>query len=426
MNLLSRIFGADTQTSARVEPPLMASEEQTTGTAKPESWIREFGWGPQSRVKSLPRVSALIAQKHATVTACCSVLAGDISKVPLLLKRRKADGEEEVIRDHPLAYLMNVESSDGVPASVLRFTLAYAFTLRGNAFAYAPRDGSGELTMVDLIKQDRPTILRNGRQRFYDFEDGARIHRRVASRSMAHLRYMSEDGWMGRSPIEVAAETMGLALAHQEAAARTASGITLKAKAVLKEEFEDDESRRRRAEGIKQALVSGSDTTGVAILSEGEELESLDLSASDQQLLESQKFDVGQIRSLYRVPAFKLQDAEHGVKANSEQGAIDYRTDALLHWGGFIETGLALALLTRGERESGFFLEHDFTALMRPTIKDQYDAMAKAVGGPFMTANHAQKRLGLPITNGPDDNKLNPAPNMTRDKEKSGEKETEE
>ena len=425
MSLISRLFGSEQQQAVRIEPPMVAAADEISGTSKPAGWLSDMGWGSQSRVKTLPRVSATIAQKHATVTACCSVLAGDTSKVPLLLKRRKDDGEEEVIRDHPLVYLMNVESSEGVPASVLRFTLAYAFTLRGNAYAYTPRAGAGELTMIDLIKQDRPTVLRNGRQRFYDFEDGGGVHRRVASRAMAHLRYMSEDGWMGRSPIEVAAESLGLALAGQEAAARTASGRPVSALIELPNAWEDEEDYKRNSTALGERLRNPNES-GLAIVPEGTKADRLDLSAADQQLLESRKFDVGQIRALYRVPAFKLQDAEHGVKANSEQGAIDYRTDALLHWGGFVETGLALALLTRGEREAGFFLEHDFDALMRPTLKDRYDAMHKAVGGPFMTANHAQKRLGLPITNGPDDDKLNPAPNMTRDKDKGGKKETEE
>ncbi len=143
MSLISRLFGSDQQQAARVEPPMVAAAGETSGTSKPAGWLSDTGWGSQSRVKTLPRVSATIAQKHATVTACCSVLAGDTSKVPLLLKRRKDDGEEEVIQDHPLVYLVNVESSNGVPASVLRFTLAYAFTLRGNAFAYTPRDGAG-------------------------------------------------------------------------------------------------------------------------------------------------------------------------------------------------------------------------------------------------------------------------------------------
>ena len=38
----------------------------------------------------------------------------------------------------------------------------------------------------------------------------AGMRRRVSSRLMVHLRHMSKDGWTGRSPIEVAAESMGL------------------------------------------------------------------------------------------------------------------------------------------------------------------------------------------------------------------------
>ncbi|SNT45101.1 hypothetical protein SAMN05421763_1411, partial [[Luteovulum] sphaeroides subsp. megalophilum] len=41
------------------------------------------------------------------------------------------------------------------------------------AFAWAPRDGAGELELIDLVRQSGCSVLRAGRDRFYDFEDGA-------------------------------------------------------------------------------------------------------------------------------------------------------------------------------------------------------------------------------------------------------------
>jgi hypothetical protein len=74
---------------------------------------------------------------------------------------------------------------------------------------------------------------------------------------------------------------------------------------------------------------------------------------------------------------------------------------------------MTLAFLTEAERRAGLFLRHDFGTLLRPTIKDQYDATAKAVGGPFKTPNEGRRDLGLPPVE--DGNRLNPAANMTRD-----------
>lgn len=415
MNVIAKLLGRPAAAPAvRVEPALSAAAvaEAPSGVAAPAGWLQDLGWGGQSRVKSLPRVSPTTAQKHATVFSCCNVIAGDLSKVPLKLYQRSADGREQRVRDHPAAYLLNVESAPGIPAVVMRYALGYVFALRGNAFAYAPRDGGGELTLIDTLLPDEVSVLKNGRERFYDIEDGAGVLRRAPARSMLHLRYMALDGWTGRSPIEVAAESVGIALAGQEAAARNASGTFIKAYVKMADVYDDDEAYYRNQRRLR-ATLDDPEGKGIPILGGSDEIQSLDISAADQQLLESRRFDREQIASIYRVPPTKLQILEYGVKANSEQAATDYLTDCLLHWGGLIEQQYALSLLTERERRSGMFFRHDFDTLLRPTTKERYDALKAAVGGPFMTANEARQKEGLePRSEG---NQLYPPSNMTRD-----------
>ncbi|SOC21937.1 phage portal protein, partial [Rhodobacter maris] len=383
-----------------------------SGISAPAGWLSEIGWGGQSRVKSLPRVSPGAAQKHATVFSCCNVIAGDLSKVPLKLYQRGANGQEQRVRDHPAAYLLNVESAPGIPAIVMRFALAYVFALRGNAYAYAPRDGGGDLVLVETLLPDAVSVLKAGRARFYDIEDGAGVLRRVPARAMVHLRYMALDGWTGRSPIEVAAESVGIALAGQEAAARNASGTFLKAYVRMEDVYDDDEAYYRNQRRLR-ATLDDPEGKGIPILGGSDEIKSLDVSAADQQLLETRRFDREQIASIYRVPPTKLQILEYGVKANSEQAATDYLTDCLLHWGGLLEQQYALSLLTDRERRAGFFFRHDFDTLLRPTTKERYDALKAAIGGPFMTPDEGRIKEGLaPIAGG---DRLYPPSNMTRD-----------
>lgn len=407
--------GASVPARARVEPPVMASaaEVETSGTANPQPWMTEIGWGGGSKLSTkLPRVTPQRGEQHGTVFACCNNIAGDLSKVPLKLWQRNADGQEVRVRDHPANYLLNVEASPGVPAKVMRFALVYAWALRGNGFAFGPRDGGGELELIELVDQDGCTPLKAGRDRFYDFTDGAGVARRVASRSMVHLRYMALDGWTGRSPLQVAAETVGLAFAGQESAARSLSGAHAKAYMKMGDSYENDEDRRRNARRLKEHL-SNPNSDGVPVLGPDDDIKSLDLTAADQELLSSRKFDREQLAAIYRMPPSKLQMLEFGVKANGEQQAIDYLTDCLFHWSGLAEQTMAMAVLTRSEREAEFFLRHDFDALLQPTIKERNEAMNKAIGGPFMTPNEGRRKIGLePVEGG---ETLNPAPNMTRD-----------
>jgi len=419
MSIIEKIVGRRAVHQRR-EPVVSASATLSSGTRDPQGWLTTTagGWHGRSRLRGLPPVSALAAQRHATVVAICSVIAGDTAKVPLKLYQRQTNGTEVRVRDHAVPYLMNVEASPGVPAATARFAIAYAFCLRGRSYAYTPRDGAGEMQLIDLIHPDLCGVLRSGRDRFYEFEDGAGVQRRVPVRSMMHMRYMAEDGWTGRSPIEVAGESMGLALAGQEAAARTAAGGTTKGAIILNDDYEADEDRGRKGTRVRQSLQDP-DSSEWPILSLGEDIKKLDLSAADQQLLESRKFDREQIAQLYRVPPSKLQMLENGVKANGEQQAIDYLTDCLMHWAGLMEGQMNLSLLTEDERRRGLFLRHDFDALLRPTTKDRYEALAKAIGGPFMVPNEGRRIEGMAPLPGGD--RLNPAPNMTRDDSASSE-----
>lgn len=420
MSLIDRLMGRRPAPAPQVMPrrePVISAGADTSGITDPRGWLTDIGFGAtsglvRSRVKSLPPVSPLTAQKHATVFACCSVIGGDLSKVPLEVWQRQPNGTEVRVAQHAATFLLNVESAPGVAAAVTRLMLTYAFALRGNGYAYAPRDGAGELTLIEAVKDQNPSILKAGRERFYDFQDGEGIARRVPSRNMVHMRYLADDGWTGRSPIQVAAESIGIALAGQEAAARVASGQFVRAIIKLADDYQDDETEVLTAKRIAEALRNP-DLEGFPVMRHNEGIEKLDMSASDQQLLESRKFDVTQICAVYRMPPSKVQSLEHGVKANVEQQAIDYRTDCLMHWGTQVEAQMGMALLTPAERAAGLFLRHDFDALLRPTTNDRFAAYQRAVGGPIMTPNEGRRLEGLPPIEGGDI--LYPPTNMTRD-----------
>ena len=407
--------------AVRVEPPITASAEASAPSVPAQ--VFNAGWtgggGRAGRYVKAPSPEA--AEKHGTVFSCCNNIAGDLSKVPLKLWQRNADGEEVRVRDHPVSWLLNHESSPGVPAAVMRQALIYAYALRGNGYAYAPRDGGGELEFIELTAGLDAELLTSGRARFYSFWDGAGDYREgVPSRSVAHLRFSPLDGWIGRSPIRVAAESFRLAMPGQETAGRLAAGAVVKGVIKLAANYQSDTERLNTARRVKTQVMAP-DADGMPVLGPDEDIKRLDLSAADQELLASRKFDREQIAAVYRMPPSKLQMLEHGVKANGEQQAIDYLTDCLLHWSVPVQASLELELLTRAEREKGMFLRHDFGSLLQPTIRERNAAIREAVGGPIMTPNEGRALAGLPRRkDDPEADRLNPAPNMTRDDTKSG------
>jgi phage portal protein BeeE len=179
----------------------------------------------------------------------------------------------------------------------------------------------------------------------------------------------------------------------------------------MEDNFDGEEKLVRGITRIRE-MLSDPESQGWPILGPTDEVATLDMSAADQELLASRKFDREQLAALYRMPPSKLQMLEFGVKANGQQQSIDYKTDCLTHWGKPVEDYMEVGLLTRSEREKGLHLVHDYDALMEATMAERYEAYSKAIGGPWMPAAHAQDAEGITRTAGSD--QLYPPSNMTR------------
>lgn len=382
----------------------------SSGTASPAGWLTQFGWG-QASIKGLPRVDERSALSHGTVYACANVISQDLAKIPLHLYRRTEDGGKERVRDHPAARVLSRMSAPGVPAYSSRYSLHWALLLRGNAYGHIRRNGRGEIVSLEPIPNGQVSVLESGRERVYDFEDAEGIRRRVGWRDMLHLRYCAEDGWTGRSPLQVGAETISVALGAQRYAGKHVSGRGVVRGVVEHPDwFESDEVARAHAQKIRES-IDDPESNGIPILPYGMSLKEVGMSPADAQLLEQRRFDREQIAAMFRVPPAKAGIFEHGLKANVEQQAIDYVTDCLLGWARLHEMTFNLALLTEDEQDEYFF-EYLFDGLVRATLKDEIEALIKACGGPFMTRQEARVIRNLKKMDGAD--ALLPPPNMAK------------
>lgn len=387
---------------------LLGPSAETSGTANPAGWLN-LGWG-RPTLSGLPRVSEGGALAHGTVYTCVNVIAQDLAKVPLILYRRLPKGGKERVAEHPAARIMSHgDQAHGVPAYAIRYGLQWALGLRGNAYAYIRRNGRGEIIGLDPIHNDQVSLLKNGRERFYDFEDGAGSRRRVSWRDMLHLRSGAEDGWTGRSPIEMASETLAVALGAQNFAGRHITGRgVIRGVVEHPDWFQEEEEADLFAVRILKTL-DDPEANGIPILPHGMTYKSVGMSPADAQLLEQRRFDREQIAGIYRVPPAKAGIFEHGLRANVEQQAIDYVTDCLLGWAKLSEDHFNLYLLTEDERNDLHF-EYLFDGLMRATTRDRIESLLRATGGPFMTRNEARALENRAPISGADD--LLPPSNM--------------
>ncbi|MEM7505555.1 MAG: phage portal protein [Pseudomonadota bacterium] len=397
-------------------PRMAATAVPTPGSGVPANEFFNGDWriGSGSRIKDLPPATPNAALKHPTVFACVNNIAQDIAKAVFEVCELGANEEHIRVNDHPVNYVLQTQAAPNVAPATLRQTVQFAFGLHGNGYAHISRSGRGEVLYLDPI-EGGASISRLGRERVYHFTDATETARNLLARDVLHLRFMPLDGWMGRSPISVAAEGVGIALAGQEFAGRALSGRAATRGVIEQAEgrkYNDEDDRRAYAADLRKAF-NDFDNGGLPVLRPGMQFKPHQISPVDAQLLEQRQLDRSVIAGIYRMPPSKVGIFEGTQKSTVEQAAIDYVTDCLSFWAGMWCQQMSLQLLTERERRQGLFIRCDLDALIRPSIADRFGAYQTAVGGPFMAPDEARRRVGLPpITGG---EAMYPPPNMTRE-----------
>jgi hypothetical protein len=154
---------------------------------------------------------------------------------------------------------------------------------------------------------------------------------------VVHIRAFGT-GDVGISPIGVARQAIGEQLAAEEYAGRfwqndaRPGGVVEYSKKLNDADHAEALRRWRSAhEGVKRAHM-------VAILDNGAQWKDVGIPMGDAQFLETRKFGVRQIATLYRVPPHKIGDLEGTTThATIEQQALDFIVDSLRPWAVRIE-----------------------------------------------------------------------------------------
>lgn len=381
----------------------------TSGAAFPEQWLVSLlGGGPT--VSGIP-VGPDRAMSNPTVAACVLILSQDVAKLSknlVLYEGSRRGKTRSEITDHPAAQLLQGEITDWMtPFEYWRFRMMN-YLLEGNHYDVLVRNDRGELTEIIPVPRGRVSIYQalDG-ELFYGVARG-NIHEQaelkdfpimIPGQYVMHDRGPTRDGIYGNSVIGWARESIGLAIAGEDHAARTfsagarPSGVLQHPKALsdparkrLKAEFDD---YRGQAGALKTLL-----------LEEGTDFKAVTMSNVDVQFIESRKFQVEEIARLFQVPRTKLGDIENSRSNNLEQIEQQYVTTTLLAHLERIESLINLRLLSSVERAKMFF-EFDLTALVRGDLKSRYDAYAVGRQWGWMSPNDIRSAENLnPIKNG--------------------------
>ena len=264
--------------------------------------------------------------------------------------------------------------------------------LWGNAYAQIIRNGKGEVVALYPLMPNKMQVDRDENGELYYIytrsSDEAKTMEGVTvyltPRDVLHIPGLGFDGLVGYSPIAMAKNAIGLAIATEEYGAKffangaAPSGV-LEHPGTIK-----DPSRLR--ENWNSTFGGSANSGKVAVLEEGMKYTPISISPEQAQFLETRKFQIDEIARIFRVPPHMVGDLEKSSFSNIEQQSLEFVKYTLDPWVIRWEQSLSMALLNEDEKRKYFF-KFNLEGLLRGDYESRMSGYAVARQNGWMSAN---------------------------------------
>jgi HK97 family phage portal protein len=261
--------------------------------------------------------------------------------------------------------------------------------LRGNAYNQIITNAKGEVVELMPLHPDRIRLelLPSGEYR-YRFTDRFGTESILPRGEVWHLRGLSSDGLMGMSPIELARENLGMALAAQDYGARFFANDAKPTGGWIEfpGSFKDSEAKKVFRESYQQAQ-SGANRGKVLVLENGMKFHEVGVTNKDAQFLELRKFQITDVARLFRVPPHMIGDLDRATFSNIEQQSLEFVMHTMTPWAERWEASIESELLLEGD---DIEVEFDFANLMRGDAASRASYYQSGIQNGWLTRNEAR------------------------------------
>lgn len=348
-----------------------------------------FFFGPTSAGRPVTERSAM---QMTAVYACVRILSEAIAGLPLHVYHYEDDGRRSKALEHPLYVLLHDEPNPEMTSFVFRETLMTHLLLWGNAYAQVIRNGRGDVVGLYPLMPNRMQVGRNNKGELeYTYtrsgdEPDVDQPRKVTltAADVLHIPGLGFDGLVGYSPIAMAKNAIGLAIATEEYGASffangAAPGGVLEHPGTIK-----DPARVRES---WQSTFGGSrNSNKIAVLEEGMKYTPIGISPEQAQFLETRKFQINEIARIFRIPPHMVGDLEKSSFSNIEQQSLEFVKYTLEPWVIRWEQAITKALLNPAEKPH-VFVTFNLEGLLRGDYVSRMSGYATARQNGWMSAN---------------------------------------
>lgn len=328
----------------------------------------------------------------SAVFRAVSLIAQSIGQLPLKTYR-----DTEGLRIEVSSFLDDPGGPDGLtPFEWMELVLVHLL-LHGNAFLLHVFNGAGSIAALQplhpLCVQIVPepaapagkvfrVTLANGTQRTLTTAD------------LTHIPALGTDGLCGYSPIWIARNSLGTAIAGDRAAAKMFANGAMISGLVTPKGDDDitEEEAKAVKEGLDRKIAGWENSSTVAVFNKALQFTPWTLSAEDAQFIESRTFQIEEVARWYGIPPHLLMSVEKTTSwgAGIEEQNRGLSRTVLAPWCARIEQRLSRLLpMPR-------FVEFDMAGLERGTPAEEINLLIQQTQAGILTIDEARAIRNLP------------------------------
>lgn len=269
-----------------------------------------------------------------------------------------------------------------------------------HVYKYNSEGGKGEIIALYPLMPNRMTVDRDDKGQLYYQYNTSKDDAPTMKGSMVnlkpsdvlHIPGLGFDGLVGYSPIAMAKNAIGMAIACEEYGAKFfANGAT--PGGILEDPGTVKDPQRGR-DSWTSAFGGSSNFNKVAVLEEGMKYTPISISPEQAQFLETRKFQINEIARIFRVPPHMVGDLEKASFSNIEQQSLEFVKYTLDPWVARWEQAIVRSLFSADEKTQ-YFVKFNVDGLLRGDYQSRMNGYAIGRQNGWMSANDIRELENL-------------------------------
>ena len=353
-----------------------------------------------SYLDSLGGVSAGVAVNKETALTwsafycAVNIIAEAVASLPLkVYKRVEKFGREAKVHafDHPVDRLVRIAPNDEQTPTRWKEYSAGSMCIMGNGYSEIVRDRSDTPLALMPLHPERVEVKRDEETReiYYNYSSDGRPPLRLSPKDVLHFPLFGDD-IVGKSPVTVFRETIGLGISSERFASAFLGNGSAPSGALVHPEHLEDAGRNQLIAQLEKRHRGPQNAGRVLVLEDGMTWHKIGVDAKDAQFLEQRTFQVLEVARIFRIPAHMLAENSKATFSNIEHQSIEFLKNTLMPYLIRIEEEINRKLLPpTGE----FYAKFNVDALLRADIKTRNEAFAIGRQWGWWSANDVREKM---------------------------------